>query len=124
MTTRSLPPGEYVIGRDETANIRVDHPTVSRRHARLIVDEERVVVADLESGNGTSIDMVPVRGESSLYEGQTAKSGEVRLRARHRVMREALPPSNRFYRKGDVVAMKAWGRFTRRGEPRWGAKLR
>jgi serine/threonine protein kinase len=119
----SLPPGEYVIGRDETAHIRIDHPTVSRRHARLIVEEEQVAIADLESGNGTSIDEVPLSGESNLYEGQTARLGEVRLRARLRVMREALPPSSRFYRKGNVVAMGGMGAIHEARQAAMGRKV-
>jgi len=119
----SLPPGEYVIGRDESAHIRIDHPTISRRHARLIVDEEQIVIADLESGNGTSIDEVPLNGESNLYEGQTARLGEVRLRARLRVMREALPASSRFYRKGNVVAMGGMGAIHEARQSAMGRKV-
>ena len=119
----SLPPGEYVIGRDESAHIRIDHPTVSRRHARLIVEEQQVVIADLESGNGTSIDEVPVSGESSLYEGQTARLGEVRLRARHRIVREALPASSCFYRKGNMVAMGGMGAIHEARQAAMGRKV-
>lgn len=118
-----LPPGEYVIGRDESAHIRIDHPTVSRRHARLIVEEQQVVIADLESGNGTSIDEVPLNGESSLYEGQTARLGEVRLRARHRIMRDALPASSCFYRKGNVVAMGGMGAIHEARQAAMGRKV-
>ncbi len=119
----SLPPGEYVIGRDAEAHIRIDHPTVSRRHARLVVEEEQVTIADLESGNGTSIDEVPLSGQSNLYEGQTARLGEVRLRARLRVMREALPASSRFYRKGDVVAMGGMGAIHEARQSAMGRKV-
>lgn len=119
----SLPPGEYVIGRDESAHIRIDHPTVSRRHARLIVEEQQVVIADLESGNGTSIDEVPLSGESSLYEGQTARLGEVRLRARHRIMRDGLPASSCFYRKGNMVAMGGMGAIHEARQAAMGRKV-
>lgn len=118
-----LPPGEYIIGRDETANIKIEHPTISRHHARLVVEEGQVVIADLDSGNGTSIDDVPVSGESSLYEGQTARLGEVRLRARHRVMREALPASSGFYRKGNVVAMGGMGAIHEARQAAMGRKV-
>ena len=46
---------DSVIGRDETADIRVDDPGVSRRHARLLVDGDRHVIEDLGSSNGTFV---------------------------------------------------------------------
>jgi ABC transport system ATP-binding/permease protein len=45
-----------VIGRDgRAARIHLDHPHVSRLHASLIVDQDRVVLADLGSSNGTFV---------------------------------------------------------------------
>lgn len=49
----SLTPGAHVIGRDPDVEIRLDASTVSRRHARLIVDADRVVLEDSGSKNGT-----------------------------------------------------------------------
>ena len=48
-----LAPGVHVIGRDPEAEIRLDGSTVSRRHARLVVDGDRVVLEDSGSKNGT-----------------------------------------------------------------------
>jgi S-DNA-T family DNA segregation ATPase FtsK/SpoIIIE len=53
--TLSLGPGEYVLGRREPADIRLDDPQVSRRHALLQVAVEEVLVQDLGSTNGTRI---------------------------------------------------------------------
>ena len=100
----TLPPGEYVIGRDADAQIRIQHPTISRRHAKLIVEEDQLVLSDLDSGNGTLIEETPVVGASHFYEGQTARLGDVLLRARQNVTPELLPPSIGNYRKGGVVA--------------------
>jgi pSer/pThr/pTyr-binding forkhead associated (FHA) protein len=42
-----------VIGRDATVvQDHLDHPPISRRHASLVVDGKRVVLADLASSNG------------------------------------------------------------------------
>jgi DNA-binding winged helix-turn-helix (wHTH) protein len=49
----SLPPGEYVVGRDPDAAIRMDAATVSRRHARIVVDRDGARLEDLGSKNGT-----------------------------------------------------------------------
>jgi len=47
-----LRPGRYLIGRDEACQVRVNDHFVSRRHAELVVGEERVVLRDLGSRNG------------------------------------------------------------------------
>jgi len=46
--------GQVVIGRGDDANVRVDHSTVSRRHATLHLGRE-VTIVDHGSFNGTSI---------------------------------------------------------------------
>ncbi len=45
-----------VIGRGgESVQFLLDHPHVSRQHASLTVEGKRVVIADLESSNGTFV---------------------------------------------------------------------
>lgn len=53
--TRRFPlcQGEHVIGRDPDAAIRIDSSTVSRRHARIVVDARDVLLEDFGSKNGT-----------------------------------------------------------------------
>ena len=46
--------GEYVIGRDASCDICLDDASVSRRHARLLIDELVARVEDLGSKNGTT----------------------------------------------------------------------
>jgi transcriptional regulator with PAS, ATPase and Fis domain len=46
--------GEITIGRGESADLRIDHATVSREHARLILADE-VSIRDLGSSNGTRV---------------------------------------------------------------------
>jgi pSer/pThr/pTyr-binding forkhead associated (FHA) protein len=46
---------ELVIGRDPECQIRLNNPQVSRRHARLLIEGERVMVSDLGSRNGTFV---------------------------------------------------------------------
>jgi two-component system, NtrC family, response regulator AtoC len=51
----SLPQqGEVSIGRDETSTIYIDHPSVSRVHARLVLGA-KVLVEDLGGANGTFV---------------------------------------------------------------------
>ena len=45
--------GEHVIGRDPDVSVRLDASTVSRRHARIVVAADSVVLDDFGSKNGT-----------------------------------------------------------------------
>jgi pSer/pThr/pTyr-binding forkhead associated (FHA) protein len=47
--------GEVTIGRLPDNTIVIDNPAVSGRHARLFLEEDRVVVEDLRSKNGTYV---------------------------------------------------------------------
>jgi DNA-binding winged helix-turn-helix (wHTH) protein len=64
----SLASGENIVGRDESANVRLDDPMVSRRHARILVSSSGALVEDLGSKNGTFV------------EGQTITVGAMPLR--------------------------------------------
>jgi DNA-binding NtrC family response regulator len=56
VTSHPLPPtGEVVIGRGDDAGVRIDHSTVSRKHATLILGPTDVKIVDHGSFNGTSI---------------------------------------------------------------------
>src|SRR5258708_9147880 len=48
-----LPFGETVIGRDVGCTLRLNDPSVSRRHLRVIRRASEVFVEDLNSSNGT-----------------------------------------------------------------------
>ena len=48
--------GENLLGRDPEARVSIDHPSVSRRHARICVAADRVMLEDLNSRNGTFLD--------------------------------------------------------------------
>jgi DNA-binding winged helix-turn-helix (wHTH) protein len=49
----ALAPGENLFGRDEEAVVWIDDPLVSRRHARILIDESGALLEDLGSKNGT-----------------------------------------------------------------------
>jgi DNA-binding winged helix-turn-helix (wHTH) protein len=49
----ALESGETIIGRDPGAGVFIDDPSVSRRHARILVTEESATLEDLGSKNGT-----------------------------------------------------------------------
>ncbi len=74
-----LPPGEYLIGRDETADIRLISNKVSRRHARLILKDHDWRLQDLGGVNGTTLGGASVKGNSALFPRQDLLIGDVRL---------------------------------------------
>jgi S-DNA-T family DNA segregation ATPase FtsK/SpoIIIE len=68
-----LPEGVHVIGRMPTASVRLDDPLTSRRHAQLVVTREKVLVSDLDSGNGSFLDGEPPDGQPP--DGETVWAG-------------------------------------------------
>ena len=74
----SLPErGSVVVGRGDDAGIRVDAPTVSRRHAQLAVGPGVVTVADLGSHNGTRVNGERIDAPRPLAYGDILSLGEV-----------------------------------------------
>lgn len=69
--------GEHVLGRDPDAAVFLDAPGVSRRHARIRVENGRATIEDLDSKNGTFVDDHPVRAATVIAAGQTIRLGPV-----------------------------------------------
>ena len=60
--TYPLPPvGALTIGRDETAEVKLDDPLASRLHARLHIGPPGLQIEDLDSRNKTRVREVPLR---------------------------------------------------------------
>ena len=77
-----LQAGENVLGRDADDGIRIESPTVSRRHARIVVSGTGAVIEDLGSKNGTHLRGDPVSGAIALADGDEIRVGSVVLRFR------------------------------------------
>lgn len=77
-----LKSGENLIGRDLDDGIRIDSPTVSRRHARISIGTNEAILEDLESKNGTFVGEQPVSGKVSLNDGDEIRTGSVVIRFR------------------------------------------
>lgn len=77
----TLHPGEEVlIGRDEAAELRLNDLTVSKRHARVSVDQAGAIsVIDLGSTNGTAVNGRQVR-RTAMRTGDHLEVGGVSLR--------------------------------------------
>jgi two-component system, NtrC family, response regulator AtoC len=87
--------GRVEIGRDATAEIHIDSPQISRRHAALEIDNGKLSILDLGSSNGTIVREKPlepkVRAELAL--GEVVHMGDFVLLVspRHDEKAEAAP---------------------------------
>jgi DNA-binding winged helix-turn-helix (wHTH) protein len=71
--------GENIVGRDPGANVWLDFATVSRRHARITVDETGVTLEDLGSKNGTAIGNTLLAQSVPLCNGTKIRFGQVQV---------------------------------------------
>ena len=63
---RYVDAGGATIGRQESVKLRFSDPTVSREHARLILQDNAFYLFDLGSSNGTFVDEARVDGKTLL----------------------------------------------------------
>jgi pSer/pThr/pTyr-binding forkhead associated (FHA) protein len=71
---------ETIVGRAAEADIRPFHGLISRHHARLLFDGERLTIEDLDSTNGTTVNDAEVRAMRVVCPGDiVALGGEVKL---------------------------------------------
>lgn len=71
----ALDPGENLIGRDRGSVVWIDDASVSRRHARISVDESGAMVEDLGSKNGTFLSGRRVEKPARLTDKDAIKIG-------------------------------------------------
>lgn len=91
-TQHPLDPPGLVIGRGEDADLQINDPGVSRRHAEIRVsagqgDSHQVSVVDLGSTNGLLVNGSRVE-QATLGDGATVKIGNTTLTVRHLTQRQ------------------------------------
>lgn len=94
--------GRAVIGRGDTADVRIDDVTISRRHAEVRPDGERWEVADLGSANGTQLNEDRLNAPVWLSDGDRITLGQVTLRFALAVQRAAAAEPAQTPRPGDA----------------------
>ena len=57
---REFTQSRVVLGRSKEADLRIDDPNVSRKHAAIYWNDDRLVLEDLGSTNGTMVNGYPV----------------------------------------------------------------
>ncbi|MBV9489585.1 MAG: FHA domain-containing protein [Verrucomicrobia bacterium] len=68
-----------IVGRATEADVVLVHPEISRRHCRLVLEEDRWFVEDLGSQHGTSVNDVKVAGRTELRPGDRIALGPITL---------------------------------------------
>jgi DNA-binding winged helix-turn-helix (wHTH) protein len=74
--------GVNVLGRDIDCSVMLDATGVSRHHARITIDGNRVVLEDTASKNGTWVNSRRIAEPVELHDGDTIGIGVAQLRFR------------------------------------------
>ncbi|WP_408890854.1 FHA domain-containing protein [Myxococcus faecalis] len=74
--------GSLVLGRSSSSDLRLQHPSISRRHAQVIRTGDQFLLKDLGSQNGTFLNRVRVTGEVEVMSGDEITLGNALLRLR------------------------------------------
>ena len=72
-----LTDGENVVGRDPRLQVWLDSTSVSRRHARITIDGDRVTLEDLNSKNGTRVRGSQIAAPLTLADGDEIRFGSI-----------------------------------------------
>ncbi|MFZ5478886.1 MAG: FHA domain-containing protein [Myxococcota bacterium] len=100
----ALKPGETIIGRDDGATLLLPDTSVSRRHARIVVDGAAAVVEDLQSQNGTLF-------EDQKIERRRLRSKDALRIGKFQVVFLGDSPDDRFYKGRFVRYLPTWDPF-------------
>jgi serine phosphatase RsbU (regulator of sigma subunit) len=76
----ALKEGTIAIGRSAESDLRLEHPSVSRKHAELVVDADGIRISDLGSRNGTVVNGAKITAPTEIHEGDEIKLSDVTLR--------------------------------------------
>jgi DNA-binding winged helix-turn-helix (wHTH) protein len=69
--------GETVIGRARGVGVRIDSRSVSRQHARIVIDGDRALLEDLGSKNGTCVGGKKIAAPTPLEDNDEIRLGSV-----------------------------------------------
>lgn len=75
----SLEQGENILGRDRDAALWIDHTSVSRHHARILLADSEATIEDLGSKNGTYVGGERISDRRVLADGDQIRIGPVSM---------------------------------------------
>jgi predicted component of type VI protein secretion system len=86
----------FLIGRADECQLRPKSETVSRRHARLTVEDEKAFICDMGSRTGTFVNghLLPAKQDLELHNGDVIRVGPVELSVgvKYTLARQKKPP--------------------------------
>ena len=71
---------EMIIGRDISSDLVLESRSVSRQHARVTRNDDRVFIEDLESANGVDVAGRRITGRTELRSGDLVRLGSATLK--------------------------------------------
>lgn len=77
-----LSPQGHVFGRSQDADVPIEDPYASEFHARIGVTDQKVIVHDLGSTNGTYVNGRKVTSPTTVARGDTVQIGKTILEVR------------------------------------------
>jgi hypothetical protein len=66
---------QYVLGRDESCNLRLQHESISRKHCAFFIHSDKITIRDLGSRNGTLLNGIRLASETEVKTGDTIQFG-------------------------------------------------
>lgn len=73
-----LAPGVNTVGREPSSTVCVNDPSVSRGHARIVIQDEEATIEDLQSKNGTQVMGQVITEPTVLKDGDEIEFGHVK----------------------------------------------
>jgi ABC-type multidrug transport system ATPase subunit/uncharacterized membrane protein len=70
---------EIILGRSQNSTLQIESPGVSRQHARLVLQEDRFLIEDLGSSNGTFVNGERISAPHALKNGDSIGLGRTVL---------------------------------------------
>ena len=98
---KTVPPGNYTIGREPECDIQLDVDLVSRRHAQLTVQFDQAWIEDLGSSNGTFVNGQTVTEPTRLWPNQRIQIGSASIELRR--LKAAGPPDDSLAGQAETV---------------------
>jgi two-component system, NtrC family, response regulator AtoC len=98
---------EVMVGRDRAADLMIDHPTVSRQHARIRLSPTPAI-QDLGGTNGTTVSgrRLAPRTWCDLAEGENVRIGDAVVWLRPRPFQLAQPDGRRLFERLEPTLAK------------------
>jgi serine phosphatase RsbU (regulator of sigma subunit) len=84
--------GEQIVGRAATSHVRLPDSSVSRTHAKIVLEDGKVTLTDLESSNGTFVNGARITDPRELELGDMLAFADVELK-----LIESTPPEETMF---------------------------